>query len=67
MPPAPNGVAPTATRDAAVAMKDADTVTGRLFYYGEAGSAVKPVQLQRFENGAFHCFGIVGDKAVIAP
>jgi len=61
------GTEPAAIRDAIAAMKDIDTVTGKLFYYNEAGSAVKPVQLQQVKDGAFHYYGIIEDESIIVP
>lgn len=58
---------PAAIKDAIASMKDVDTVTGKLYYYTENGSAVKPVQLQIVENGEFHYYGIVDDESIIVP
>lgn len=58
---------PAAIRDAIAAMKDIDTVTGKLFYYTDAGSAVKPVQVQQVKDGAFHYYGIIDDESIIVP
>lgn len=47
-------------------MKDFSTVTGKLMYYTSAGSAVKPVQIQRVgEDIKFHNFGVINDVNVI--
>lgn len=58
---------PAAIKDAIASMKDVDTVTGKLYYYTDNGSAVKPVQLQIVENGEFHYYGIVDDESIIVP
>ena len=61
------GTEPEAIKTAIAGMKDIDTVTGKLFYYNEAGSAVKPVQLQQVKDGAFHYYGIIEDESIIVP
>ena len=56
-----------AIKDTIAAMEDVDTVTGRLYYYTEAGSAVKPVQLQQVVDGEFHYYGVIDDESIIVP
>ncbi len=48
-------------------MKDFDTVTGTLLYYNEAGSAVKPVQVQQVTDGEYHFAATIDDAAIIDP
>ena len=50
-----------------VDMKDFDTVTGKLLYYNEAGSAVKPVQVQQVTDGEYHFAATIDDAAIIDP
>ena len=47
-------------------MKDFATVTGTLMYYTSAGSAVKPVQIQRVgEDLQFHSYSVIDDINII--
>lgn len=60
------GTDPAAMRDYIAGLKDFDTVTGTLMYYTSAGSAVKPVQIQRVEDDLqFHSFSVVNDINII--
>ena len=60
------GTDPAAMRDYIAGLKDFDTVTGKLMYYTSAGSAVKPVQIQRVEDDLqFHSFSVINDINII--
>ena len=49
-------------------MTDFATVTGNLIKYTEAGSAVKPVQIQKVgDDTLFHNFSIIEDEEIINP
>lgn len=48
-------------------MKDFDTVTGTLLSYTSNGSAVKPVQIQQVQDGAFRHYSEITDAAIINP
>ncbi len=49
------------------AMKDFSTVTGTLLYYTEAGSAVKPVQIQQIQDGEYRHYATIDDLEIIDP
>lgn len=61
------GTDPVAMRDAIASMTDFYTVTGNLIRYTNRGEAVKPVQIQRVENGQFHYYGEITDLNIITP
>ncbi len=56
-----------AIRDAIVATKDYDGLTGVIKGFDEAGEVIKPVQLQEIKEGKFRHFGIVTDAELIKP
>lgn len=56
-----------AMKEYVAGMKDFDTVTGKLLYYNEAGSAVKPVQVQQVTDGEYHFAATIDDAAIIDP
>lgn len=61
------GTDPVAMKECIAAMKDIDTVTGKLLFYTKTGEAVKAVQIQQVKDGAFHHYGSIDDLAVINP
>ena len=56
-----------ALRDYISSMKDFETVTGKLLYYTKSRSAVKTVQIQQVQEGAFHGFAVIDDSKIIDP
>ena len=56
-----------ALRDYIAGMTNVETVTGNLIRYTSAGSAMKAVQVQQVQNGAFHYYGEVTDESIIDP
>jgi len=61
------GTDPVAMRNAIASMTDFYTVTGNLTRYTKKGEAVKPVQIQRVEDGQFHYFSVLDDLDIITP
>lgn len=62
---AENGTDPVKIRDSVKALKDFNTVTGKLIEYAPSRVAVKPVQIQIVKDGAFHFYDVVTDEAII--
>ena len=56
-----------AMKEYVAGMTDFDTVTGKLLYYNESGSAVKPVQVQQVVDGEYHFAATIDDEEIIDP
>ncbi|HKM28956.1 MAG TPA: ABC transporter substrate-binding protein [Anaerovoracaceae bacterium] len=61
------GTDPAALRDYIKGLTDFETVTGNLIKYTDNGEAVKAVQIQQVQDGAFHYLGVVDDLDIITP